>query len=54
MFHLAKAAVGKMKPGASIINTASIQADKPSPSLLAYASTKGAIRSRPYGVLVAL
>jgi len=43
MFHLAKAAAAKMKPGASIINTASIQADKPSPSLLAYAATKGAI-----------
>jgi NAD(P)-dependent dehydrogenase (short-subunit alcohol dehydrogenase family) len=43
MFHLAKAAAKHMKPGASIINTASIQADKPSPSLLAYATTKGAI-----------
>ncbi len=43
MFHLAKAAAEHMKPGASIINTASIQADKPSPSLLAYATTKGAI-----------
>jgi hypothetical protein len=32
-----------MKPGASIINTASIQAMKPSPGLLAYATTKGAI-----------
>jgi NAD(P)-dependent dehydrogenase (short-subunit alcohol dehydrogenase family) len=43
MFHLAKAAAQKMKPGGSIINTTSIQADKPSPSLLAYATTKGAI-----------
>ena len=43
MFYLAKAAAQKMKPGGSIINTASIQADKPSPSLLAYATTKGAI-----------
>jgi NAD(P)-dependent dehydrogenase (short-subunit alcohol dehydrogenase family) len=43
MFHLAKAAARHMKPGASIINTASIQADKPSASLLAYATTKGAI-----------
>jgi NAD(P)-dependent dehydrogenase (short-subunit alcohol dehydrogenase family) len=43
MFHLAKAAAKHMKPGASIINTASIQADKPSASLLAYATTKGAI-----------
>jgi hypothetical protein len=43
MFHLAKAAAKHMKPGSSIINTSSIQADKPSPSLLAYATTKGAI-----------
>jgi len=43
MFHLAKAAAPHMKAGSSIINTASIQADKPSPSLLAYATTKGAI-----------
>ncbi|MEA3177674.1 MAG: hypothetical protein QOI59_1197 [Gammaproteobacteria bacterium] len=50
MFHLAKAAVAKMQPGASIINTASIQADKPSPSLLAYASTKGAITNFTAGL----
>jgi NAD(P)-dependent dehydrogenase (short-subunit alcohol dehydrogenase family) len=43
MFHLAKAAVPHMKPGGSIINTASIQASDPSPTLLAYAATKGAI-----------
>jgi NAD(P)-dependent dehydrogenase (short-subunit alcohol dehydrogenase family) len=43
MFYLAKAAAAKMKPGGSIINTASIQGDHPSPQLLAYATTKGAI-----------
>ena len=43
MFHLCKAAVPHMKAGASIINTSSIQSDKPSGALLAYASTKGAI-----------
>jgi NAD(P)-dependent dehydrogenase (short-subunit alcohol dehydrogenase family) len=32
-----------MEPGASIINTASIQAQNPSASLLAYATTKGGI-----------
>ena len=32
-----------MKPGSAIINTTSIQSRQPSPQLLAYASTKGAI-----------
>jgi NAD(P)-dependent dehydrogenase (short-subunit alcohol dehydrogenase family) len=34
-----------MKPGACIINTASVNADKPNPTLLAYATTKGAIQN---------
>jgi NAD(P)-dependent dehydrogenase (short-subunit alcohol dehydrogenase family) len=42
-FYLSKAAIPHMGEGASIINTASIQASKPSPQLLAYATTKGAI-----------
>jgi NAD(P)-dependent dehydrogenase (short-subunit alcohol dehydrogenase family) len=50
MFFLAKAAAAKMKPGSSIINTTSIQADDPSPQLLAYAATKGAIANFTSGL----
>lgn len=42
-FHLSQAAVPFMGAGSSIINTASINADRPDPSLLAYATTKGAL-----------
>jgi NAD(P)-dependent dehydrogenase (short-subunit alcohol dehydrogenase family) len=43
MFYTCKAALQHMEPGSAIVNTASEQAYQPSPSLLAYASTKGAI-----------
>jgi NAD(P)-dependent dehydrogenase (short-subunit alcohol dehydrogenase family) len=43
MYHLCRAAVPHMKPGASIINVSSIQGYDPSPNLLAYAPTKSAI-----------
>jgi NAD(P)-dependent dehydrogenase (short-subunit alcohol dehydrogenase family) len=43
MFWLCQAAMPHLPEGGAIINTASIQAFDPSPSLLAYASTKGAI-----------
>jgi NAD(P)-dependent dehydrogenase (short-subunit alcohol dehydrogenase family) len=50
MFYLTKAAVPKMKEGGAIINTASINADKPNPTLLAYATTKGAIQNFTAGL----
>ena len=50
MFYLAKAAVPHMKEGAAIINTASINADFPNPTLLAYATTKGAIQNFTAGL----
>jgi NAD(P)-dependent dehydrogenase (short-subunit alcohol dehydrogenase family) len=43
MFYLVKAAMPRMRKGGAIINTASVQAYKPSGQLLAYATTKGAI-----------
>ena len=43
MFWLCKAALPHMREGGAIINTTSIQAYQPTPALLAYASTKGAI-----------
>jgi NAD(P)-dependent dehydrogenase (short-subunit alcohol dehydrogenase family) len=50
MFYLTKAAVAHMQAGSSIINTTSINADTPSPQLLAYATTKGAIQNFTAGL----
>jgi len=43
MFWLSKMALPHLEPGASIINTSSIQSSSPSPELLDYAMTKAAI-----------
>ena len=50
MFHLCQAAVPHMEAGATIINTSSIQAAQPSPELLHYAATKGAISTFTKGL----
>jgi NAD(P)-dependent dehydrogenase (short-subunit alcohol dehydrogenase family) len=44
MFWITKAAVKHMKPGATIINTASINSYEPSETMIDYAATKGAIK----------
>ena len=50
MFHLCQAAVPHMEPGSTIVNTTSIQAAQPSPELLHYAATKGAISTFTKGL----
>ena len=50
MFYLCKAAVPHMRQGSAIINTTSIQSHQPSPELLAYAATKGAISNFTAGL----
>ena len=50
MFHLCQAAVPHMPEGSTIINTTSIQAAQPTPQLLHYAATKGAISTFTKGL----
>lgn len=50
MFRLVKAALPHLGAGASIINTSSINSDQPKPTLLPYATTKGAIANFTAGL----
>lgn len=54
MFHIVRHALPHMKPGSVIINTSSIQAYQPSPEILDYAATKGAIVTFSKGLAQAL
>ncbi len=50
MFHLIQAALPHLPPGASIINVSSVQGFMPSPPILDYSTTKGAIATLTRGL----
>ncbi|WP_346830881.1 SDR family oxidoreductase [Pseudomonas abietaniphila] len=50
MFRICKAALPSMRAGSSIINTSSVNSDSPKPTLLPYATTKGAIANFTAGL----
>ena len=50
VFRITKAALAHMPEGSSIINTSSVNSDKPKPTLVPYATTKGAIANFSAGM----
>ena len=50
IFRITKAALAHMPEGSSIINTSSVNSDKPKPTLVPYATTKGAIANFSAGM----
>ncbi|MNH87870.1 General stress protein 39 [compost metagenome] len=50
IFRICQAALKHMPSGSSIINTSSVNSDFPNPTLLAYATTKGAIANFSAGL----
>ncbi|WP_369942867.1 SDR family oxidoreductase [Xanthomonas medicagonis] len=49
-FHLVRLAVPHMPEGGSIINTASVNSKKPTPNILPYSTTKGAVANMTIGL----
>ncbi|MCC4603993.1 SDR family oxidoreductase [Xanthomonas campestris pv. badrii] len=49
-FHLVRLSVPLMSGGGSIINTASVQSKKPTPNILPYAASKGALANLTIGL----
>lgn len=50
VFNLTRLAVPHLKDGGSVINTASVNSKKPTPNILAYSATKGALANLTIGL----